>query len=135
MRTAVEEIVRWTTPSVYKRRTATRDVELGGEQIAAGQKVTFWEMSANRDERGVRRPVRASTSAATPTPTSASGCGIHFCLGASLARLEIRLVFEELLARFASFDAAGPPSWPSNNRLIGMTHLPVVAHPHEGARP
>jgi cytochrome P450 len=132
VRTAVEEIVRWVTPSAYKRRTVTCDVELGGQHLREGQKVTYWELSANRDESVFADPFVFDVGR-DPNPHVGFGMGIHFCLGASLARLEIRVLFEELLARFASFELAGSPSWPSNNRLIGMTHLPVVAHLHLGA--
>jgi cytochrome P450 len=133
MRTAVEEIVRWVTPSAYKRRTVGRDTELGGRPLRQGQKVTYWELSANRDETVFTDPFTFDIGR-DPNPHVGFGMGIHFCLGSSLARLEIRLLFEELLARFASFELAGDPAWPANNRLIGMTRLPVVAHPHQGAR-
>jgi cytochrome P450 len=127
VRTAVEEIVRWTSPSVYKRRTATRDVVLHGTPIAAGQKVTYWEMSANRDESVFTEPFTFDIGR-DPNPHVGFGLGTHFCLGASLARLEIRLMLEELLARFERFEQAGTPSWPRNNRLVGMTSLPLVVH-------
>jgi cytochrome P450 len=96
---AVEEIVRWTTPSVYKRRTATRDTQLHGETIRAGDKVTVWEMSANRDERVFADPFRFDV-ARDPNPHLAFGQGVHYCLGANLARLEIRVMYEELIRRF-----------------------------------
>jgi cytochrome P450 len=127
MRTAVEEIVRWVTPSDYKRRTVTHDVDFGGQQLRKGQKVTYWEMSANRDETVFGNPFDFDIGR-DPNPHVGFGMGIHFCLGASLARLEIRVLFEELLAPLGSFELAGSPTWPSNNRLIGMTHLPVIAH-------
>ena len=133
MRTAVEEVVRWVTPSDYKRRTVTHDVTFGGQLLRQGQKVTYWEMSANRDETVFGNPFEFDIGR-DPNPHVGFGMGIHFCLGASLARLEIRVLFEELLARFGSFELAGAPAWPSNNRLIGMTRLPVVAHAHPGAR-
>jgi cytochrome P450 len=132
MRTAVEEIVRWVTPSAYKRRTVTRDVEIGAQHLRPGHKVTYWELSANRDETVFADPFVFDIGR-DPNPHVGFGTGIHFCLGASLARLEIRVLFEELLDRFGAFELAGSPSWPSNNRLIGMTHLPVVAHLHQGA--
>lgn len=128
MKTAVEEILRWTTPSAYKRRTATRDVDLGGERIRAGDKVTYWELSANRDEAVFAGPFRFDVGR-DPNPHVAFGLGKHFCLGASLARLEIRVMLEELFARVDRFELAGPPVWPRNNRLVGMTHLPVIARP------
>ena len=127
-KTAVEEIVRWTSPSAYKRRTATRDVELHGHVIAEGQKVTYWEMSANRDERVFADPFRFDVGR-DPNPHVGFGLGAHFCLGASLARLEIRVMFEEILADGRRFDLAGRPVHPRNNRLIGMTRLPLVATP------
>lgn len=122
---AVEEIVRWTTPSVYKRRTASRDVELGGVRIAAGDKVTVWEMSANRDAAVFDDPFRFDVGR-RPNPHVGFGFGVHFCLGASLARLEMRIAVEELSARFSAFEPAGSHSWTPNNRLFGLKHLPVV---------
>jgi cytochrome P450 len=131
MRPAVEEIVRWTSPSVYKRRTATRDVELAGQHVAEGQKVTYWEASANRDESVFDDPFVFDIGR-DPNPHVGFGLGTHFCLGASLARLEIRVLFEELLARFGPMELAGTAAWPRNNRLVGMIHLPVVVHPKRG---
>ena len=132
IRTTVEEIVRWTSPSVYKRRTATTDVELCDQRIGKGQKVTYWEMSANRDEDVFNEPFRLDIGR-DPNPHVGFGLGTHFCLGASLARLEIRIMVEELLERFGRFELAGDPRWPKNNRLVGMTHLPLIAHPRTGA--
>ena len=129
--TAIEEIVRWTTPSVYKRRTATRDVELHGRKIAAGDKVTFWEMSANRDERVFRDPF-AFDVARNPNPHLGFGQGVHYCLGANLARLEMRVMYEELFARFDGFEVTGPAVWTRENRLLGLKHLPVRLHRRRG---
>ncbi len=128
IKTAVEEIVRWTSPSAYKRRTATRDVQLADTLIRRGDKVTYWEMSANRDESVFEDPSRFDVTR-HPNPHVGFGLGSHFCLGASLARLELRIMLETLLARFDWFETAGAPTWPPNNRLIGMTHLPLVAYP------
>jgi cytochrome P450 len=128
--TALEEIVRWTTPSVYKRRTATCDVELHGEKIRAGQKLTFWEMSANRDERVFEEPFRFDV-ARDPNFHLGFGQGVHFCLGANLARLEMRVMFEELFARTEGFEITGPARWTRENRLLGLKHLPVRLHPRK----
>jgi cytochrome P450 len=125
-RSAVEEVVRWTTPSVYKRRTATRDVELLGQPIRRGEKVTFWEMSANRDERVFAEPFRFDI-ARSPNKHLGFGAGVHFCLGAALARLEIKVVLEELVAHGLDFELAGAPQWMPNNRLFGLKALPVRA--------
>ncbi len=121
---AIEEIVRWTTPSVYKRRTATCDLELHGEKIRAGERVTFWEMSANRDERVFAEPFRFDV-ARDPNPHVGFGQGVHYCLGANLARLEIRIMLEELFATFARFEITGPAVWTRENRLLGLKHLPM----------
>jgi cytochrome P450 len=121
---AVEEIVRWTTPSVYKRRTLTRDAELAGRKLRAGDKLTFWEMSANRDERVFDAPFRFDVRR-SPNPHLGFGHGVHYCLGANLARLEIRVMFEELLARFAELHVDGAPAWTRDNRLYGLKSLPV----------
>ncbi len=124
LKTAVEEIVRWTTPSCYKRRTATRDTHFAGKQIREGDKVTFWEMSANRDERMFERPFDFDI-ARNPNKHLGFGAGVHFCLGSSLARLELRVVFEELLQSTLDFRLAGEPQWMPNNRLVGLKSLPV----------
>lgn len=121
---AVEEIVRWSTPSVYKRRTASRHVVLAGVPIAAGDKVTFWEMSANRDDRVFVDPFRFD-AARTPNPHLGFGWGAHFCLGASLARLEIMVLLDLLVERVARVERTGPVTWMPNNRLFGLRSLPL----------
>jgi cytochrome P450 len=124
MRTAVDEILRWTTPSIYKRRTATRDVSFKGHRIKAGDKVTYWEMSANRDAAVFEDPFRFDI-ARSPNRHVAFGFGAHVCLGASLARMEMRLAFAELLARIETFTPEGPIEWMPNNRLLGIRHMPL----------
>ena len=121
---AIEEIVRWTTPSVYKRRTASRDVTLAGVEIAAGDKVTFWEMSANRDDAVFTDPFRFDVGR-SPNPHLGFGWGAHFCLGASLARLEIRIMLELLAERGVRIEQTGDIAWMPNNRLFGLKSLPV----------
>jgi cytochrome P450 len=133
MKNAVEEMVRWTSPSVYKRRTTTRDTELGGKLIREGQKVTVWEMSANRDEAAFENPFRFDVGR-DPNPHVGFGLGTHFCLGANLARLEIRVMFEEILDRFERFELMGPLAWTNNNRLLSLTELPVRLFPRPGEK-
>ena len=120
----VEEIVRWTTPSVYKRRTATREVKIQDKTIRLGDKVTFWEMSANRDERLFERPFEFNI-ARSPNKHIGFGAGVHFCLGAALARLELSVVFEELAHSGLRFESAGAVEWMPNNRLVGVKTMPV----------
>lgn len=124
MRWAQEEIVRWTTPSIYKRRTAMADTEIGGRAVKANEKVTIWEMSANRDERKFDRPFTFDISR-KPNRHIGFGAGVHFCLGSNLARLEIRAILEELLGRYKSFELTGEPRWTPSNRLLGLKYLPL----------
>jgi cytochrome P450 len=122
--TAVEEMVRWTSPSPSKRRTATRDVTLGGQSIEAGQKVQVWEGSANRDA-GVFDRADEFDIARKPNPHLGFGQGVHYCLGANLARLELRVLFEELLSRFGAVRLVRPVEWTRSNRHTGIRHLVV----------
>jgi cytochrome P450 len=122
--TAVEEMVRWTSPSPSKRRTATRDVTLGGQSIEAGQKVQIWEGSANRDA-GVFDRADEFDIARKPNPHLGFGQGVHYCLGANLARLELRVLFEELLSRFSTVRVVRPVEWTRSNRHTGIRHLVV----------
>jgi cytochrome P450 len=122
--TAVEEMVRWTSPSPSKRRTATRDVELAGCAIEAGQKVQIWEGSANRDA-AVFEDADVFDIARKPNPHLGFGQGVHYCLGANLARLELRVLFEELLTRFSSVQVTKPVEWTRSNRHTGIRHLVV----------
>jgi cytochrome P450 len=121
---AVEEMVRWTSPSPSKRRTATRDVTLGGQHIEAGQKVQIWEGSANRDAKVFDRADEFDI-ARKPNPHLGFGQGVHYCLGANLARLELRVLFEELLRRFHGVQLAAPVEWTRSNRHTGIRHLVV----------
>ncbi|OBJ88126.1 cytochrome P450 [Mycobacterium asiaticum] len=125
--TAIEEIIRWTSPSPSKRRTATRDVRLGGQQIRAGQKVQIWEGSANRDA-DVFDHADEFDIARKPNPHLGFGQGVHYCLGANLARLELRVLYEELLSRFAGVRLVEPVEWTRSNRHTGIRHLVVELH-------
>ncbi|WP_210085438.1 cytochrome P450 [Mycobacterium sp. OAE908] len=122
--TAIEEMVRWTSPSPSKRRTATRDVSLGGCLIEAGQKVQIWEGSANRDSL-VFANADSFDVTRKPNPHLGFGQGVHYCLGANLARLELRVLFEELLGRFSSVQVVKPVEWTRSNRHTGIRHLEV----------
>jgi cytochrome P450 len=122
---ATEEMLRWATPVHRFRRTATRDVELAGTKIAAGDKVTTWFVSGNRDERMFPDPETFDV-ARSPNPHMAFGPGgIHHCMGAHLARLEIRVFFEELLAQPVEIELAGPPDRLRSNFFNGIKRLPV----------
>jgi len=121
---AIEEMLRWSTPSPAKRRTATCPAELGGRQIGPGDKVLVWEGSANRDERVFARPMDFDIRR-DPNPHLSFGHGLHYCLGANLARLEMRVVFEELLPCFDDYELVEPVEWTRSNRHTGIRHLVV----------
>jgi cytochrome P450 len=119
---AVEEILRWTTPSPSKRRTATRQTRLLGHRVEPGDKVVVWEGSANRDPLQFSDPDQFRVDR-DPNPHLAFGHGAHFCLGAHLARLEIRVALEEVFAAFSSFEVLTEPEWTRSNRHTGLRHL------------
>jgi len=123
--TAVEEMLRWVTPVMEFRRTATRDVELRGQRIAAGDKVILFYCSANRDEAVFTDPERFDV-ARDPNPHIAfGGGGPHFCLGTHLARLELRVLFETLLDRAPDLELAGPVRRLRSNFINGIKEMAV----------
>ena len=129
---AVEEILRWATPVLFFRRNCTRDTELGGQIIRAGEKISLWYISGNRDESVFDEPFRFDITR-DPNPHIAfGGGGPHFCLGAQLARLEIRLLFEELARRASRLEALGEPDRLRSNFIGGIKHLPVRLSPGPG---
>jgi cytochrome P450 len=125
---AVEEVLRWASSTPYNRRTATRDVEIGGQQIRAADKVTLWWASANRDEAVFTEPYTFDI-ARNPNPHLAFGRGTHFCLGAALARMEIRVVLEALLDKVGEVSVTGPVEYVRSNKHAGVRHMPVHLTP------
>jgi cytochrome P450 len=122
---AVEEVLRWATPVMHFRRTATRDTELRGQAIREGDKVVTWYISANRDEETFPDPYRFDvTRAPNPHVTFGPG-GPHFCLGAHLAKLETKVLLQELLPRLRSIEPAGPVERMRSNFVNGIKHMPV----------
>jgi len=121
---AVEEILRWANPLHYFRRTATADTELGGASIRTGDKVAMIYTSANRDETVFLRPQEFDIHR-DPNPHLSFGTGEHFCLGIHLARLEGRVFFEELLARFPTIELTGEPRRQRSNLNNALKELPV----------
>jgi len=123
---ATEEMLRWTTPVVSFMRTATRDTVIGDQEISTGDPVLMLYASANRDE-GVFGPSGDRfESARDPNPHLAFGFGAHFCIGAALARLEGRIVLEELLGRFGSVESAGPVERTASPVIAGVRSAPLV---------
>ena len=127
--TAVEEILRWTTVVQWFARTATRDVELGGQRIAEGDKIVMWYGSASRDEALFEDPDTFDIHRAKSNHTAFGGGGRHFCLGANLARLELRIIFEEVLGRLKNLQLAGEIDRIPANWAHGLFHLPVSFDP------
>lgn len=122
---AVEEILRWSSPLLYFRRTATRDVELRGKTIREGDWVVLWYASANRDEEVFADPFTFDVERSPNDHVTFGGGGPHFCLGANLARMELRLVFTELLTRMPELELAGGVEMLRSNFVGGITSMPV----------
>jgi cholest-4-en-3-one 26-monooxygenase len=122
--TAVEEVVRWTSPVIQFCRTATQDVELRGRQIKAGQNLTLFYPSANRDEDVFPEPNRFIADR-NPNPHVAFGIGEHFCLGANLARLELRVLFRQLAERLEHVELAAAPSRLRSSFVGGIKAMPI----------
>jgi len=122
--TAVEEMLRYVSPIMCFRRTAQRDLELGGQTIREGERVIIWYASANRDEEVFPDADRFDVGR-TPNDHLGFGIGPHFCLGSHLARLEIRIMFEELLRRLPDIELAGPVSRLRSDFVNGIKHMPV----------
>ncbi len=126
-RTAVEEIVRWATPVIHFRRTATEDTELSGQRIEAGQKVVLWYCSANRDERVFADPYRFDvTRPINPAQVGFGAGGPHFCLGANLARREMTVMFDELRRRLPDLRITGEPAYLESFFINGIKRLPCT---------
>lgn len=123
---AVEEILRWATPVMYFRRNATADFELRGKTIKAGDKISMWYISANRDEEAFEEPFRFDITRDPNPHVAFGGGGPHFCLGAQLARMEIKVMFEELARRAPDIRALGSPDRLRSNWIAGIKHLHVA---------
>ncbi|MBB3603803.1 cytochrome P450 [Mycolicibacterium sp. BK556] len=126
---AVEEIVRWATPVIFMRRNLTQDVELGGVTMKSGDKVSMWYNSANRDEAKFDNPWSFDVMRNPNPHLGYGGGGAHFCLGANLARREIRVMFEELHARVPDIVAVEEPAILHSAFIHGIKRLPVAWTP------
>jgi cytochrome P450 len=126
---AVEEFLRWASPVYHFRRTATRDVELGGHQVKDGDKVVMWFASGNRDEAVFDQPYRFDVTRTDVEHVSFGKGSPHVCLGNALARMEIRLMFTELLPRLQSIELAGEVTRVRSNFVNGIKKFPVRVVP------
>jgi len=126
---AVEEVVRWASPVIYMRRTLTHDFELSGTKMAAGDKATLWYCSANRDESKFADPWMFDVTRDPNPHVGFGGGGAHFCLGANLARREIRVMFEELHREIPDVVATGEPARLLSPFIHGIKTLPIAWTP------
>lgn len=127
--TAVEEIVRWATPVIHFRRTATRDTELGGQAIREGEKVVLWYCSGNRDEKVFDDPFRFDVRRQPNEHVGFGGPGPHHCLGAHLARREITVMFRELFRRLPDLEIQGEPDRLASFFIHGIKRMPCTFTP------
>ena len=121
----VPEIIRWQSPIVHMRRTATADAELGGKQIRKGDKVVMWYVSGNRDEESIDRPNDFIIDRARPRHHMSFGFGIHRCVGNRLAELQLTVLWEEIMKRFPVIELMGEPQRIYSNFIHGISGLPV----------
>jgi cytochrome P450 len=126
---AVEEMLRWVSPVVYMRRTATRDCELGDKKVRAGQKVVMYYGAANRDPAVFADPERFDVGREPNPHVAFGGGGAHFCLGSHLARIEIEAMLREVLTRMPDVEPTGPAEWLASTFISGPKHLPVRFRP------
>jgi cholest-4-en-3-one 26-monooxygenase len=126
---AIEEMLRYVSPVMHFRRQATADVVVGGQDIAEGDKVVFWHVSANRDESVFDRPDTFDIARSPNNHMAFGGGGPHFCLGANLARMEIRVMFDRLLDRMPDIRLDGQVQRLRSNFINGVKHIPVAFAP------
>jgi cytochrome P450 len=122
---AVSEMIRWVTPVIHMRRNATEDIELGGKRIRAGDKVVMWYVSGNQDEEAIEQPGRFLIDRPKARQHLSFGFGVHRCVGNRLAELQLRILWEEILARFERIEVLGPPTRIYSNFIHGIKRLPV----------
>jgi cytochrome P450 len=123
------EIIRWQTPLAHMRRTATQDTELAGKRIKQGDKVVMWYVSGNRDESVIPRANEFLIDRKNARQHLSFGWGVHFCMGSRLAEMQLRILWEEVLARFRYVEVVGEPQRVRSNFVKGFTKLPVRVHP------
>lgn len=131
--TAIEEFLRWTSPITHIMRTATRDTEIREQKIRARDRVVIWNASANRDEEAFANPDTFDLTR-SPNDHLAFGHGEHFCIGANLARLELRIMVDEVIRRMEGIELAGPVERLRSNFVAGIKHMPIRFRPAQPVR-
>ncbi len=125
----VSEIIRWQTPLMHMRRTATRDIEFRGKTIRKGDKVVMWYISGNRDESAIDRADEFIIDRANPRHHMSFGFGIHRCMGNRLAEMQLRILWEEIMQRFRMVEVMEEPTRVHSNFVRGYADLTVQVHP------
>jgi len=125
----VSEIIRWQTPLMHMRRTATRDVEFKGKQIRKGDKIVMWYLSGNRDENTIDSADEFIIDRSNPRHHSSFGFGVHRCMGNRLAEMQLRILWEEIMQRFSFVELVGEPERVQSNFVRGFATMPVKLHP------
>ena len=125
----VSEIIRWQTPLAHMRRTATRDLEFRGKQIRKGGKVVMWYLSGNYDDTVIEEADKFIIDRKNPRKHVSFGFGIHRCMGSRLAEMQLRILWEEIMARFSFVEVVGEPERVRSNFVRGYKTLPVRLHP------
>ncbi|MCB1697889.1 MAG: cytochrome P450 [Gammaproteobacteria bacterium] len=125
----VSEIIRWQTPLMHMRRTATRDVEFKGKQIRKGDKIVMWYLSGNRDENTIDNADEFIIDRSNPRHHSSFGFGVHRCMGNRLAEMQLRILWEEIMQRFSFVELVGEPERVQSNFVRGFATMPVKLHP------
>ncbi|MGA1372299.1 MAG: cytochrome P450 [Pseudomonadales bacterium] len=125
----VPEIIRWQTPLAYMRRTAMRDIEMGGKTIRKGDKVAMWYVSGNRDDEVIEDPDRFWIDRPNARHHLSFGFGVHRCMGNRLAEMQLRVLWEEIMQRFRHIEITGPIERVQSSFVKGYTSMPVRVHP------
>ncbi|MFJ6564446.1 cytochrome P450 [Streptomyces sp. NPDC091412] len=128
-KTAVEEIIRWVTPSKNRLRVATKDLEIGGKEIKQGDWVVGWIVSANRDETVFGPTADQFDITRDPNPHLGFGDGEHLCLGRNVARLELKILLQRLFERLPDMRLAGDVEWVHSTNTTGLSTLPIAFEP------
>jgi cytochrome P450 len=125
----VNEIIRWQTPLAYMRRTATRDTELGGQSIKAGDRIAMWYVSGNRDDTVIERANEFLIDRENSKQHLSFGLGVHFCMGSRVAELQLSVLWEEIMKRYRAVEVVGDPVRVKSSFVKGFAELPVRLHP------
>jgi cytochrome P450 len=121
----VSEIIRWQTPLAHMRRTCTEDIVFQGKQMRKGDRVVMWYISGNRDETVIDQPDQFMIDRDRARQHLSFGFGIHRCMGNRVAEMQLRILWEEIMARFEHVEVVGEPVRLANNFVLGYTDLPV----------